>query len=80
MAWARTHHSLLIVTFDESESKRTDGNHIATVVGQRGRAGRGTQRTDHYGLLRTLQDLYGLPPLGNSAQAMAVAGLWRTDS
>jgi hypothetical protein len=38
------------------------------------------QHTDHYGLLRTLEDLYGLPSLGRSAQAIAVAGLWRTDS
>ena len=66
--WARTHDSLLIVSFDESESKGDRANHIATVaVGQRVVPGAVTERTDHYRLLRTLEDLYGLPPLGNSA-------------
>jgi phosphatidylinositol-3-phosphatase len=77
--WARTHNSLLIVTFDESESSRDRDNHIATLaVGQQVPVGPISQHTDHYGLLRTLEDLYGLPPLGHSAQATAVAGLWRT--
>jgi len=79
--WARTHNSLLIVTFDESESSNDRDNHIATLaVGQHVTPGSYTQRTDHYGLLRTLEDLYGLPPLGNSARTTGVAGLWRTDS
>ena len=79
--WARTHNSLLIVTFDESESSNDRDNHIATLaVGQRVTQGSSTRRTDHYGLLRTLEDLYGLPPLGNSARTTGVTGLWRTDS
>ena len=79
--WARTHNSLLIVTFDESESSNDRDNHIATLaVGQRVTPGSYTRRTDHYGLLRTLEDLYGLPPLGNSARTTGVTGLWRTDS
>ena len=77
--WCRTHNSLLVVTFDESESDDDADNHIATfAVGQRVPAGPITERTDHYRLLRTLQDLYGLPPLGHSAQAAAISGLWRT--
>jgi hypothetical protein len=79
--WARTHNSLLIVTFDESESNRDRDNHIATLaVGQRVPVGPIPQRSDHYGLLRTLEDFYGLPPLGHSGQAEAIAGLWRTGS
>ena len=76
--WARTHHSLLVVSFDESESKGGD-NHIVTfAVGSDVAAGPVTERADHYRLLRTLEDLYGLPPLGHSADAGAIAGLWRT--
>jgi acid phosphatase len=79
--WARTHNSLLIVTFDESESSHDRDNHIATLaVGERVTPGPLPQRTDHYGLLRTLEDLYGLPPLGHSAQAAPIPGLWRTAS
>ena len=75
--WALTHDSLLIVSFDESESKGDHANHIATVaVGQRVVPGAVTERTDHYRLLRTLEDLYGLPPLGQSAQAAPIAQLW----
>jgi len=77
--WARTHNSLLLVTFDESESQRDRDNHIATLaVGQRVAPGPITERVDHYRLLRTLEDLYGLPPLGRSAQTTAVGGLWHT--
>jgi acid phosphatase len=74
--WSRTHNSLLVVTFDESGPD--PDNHIATfAVGQRVPAGPITERADHYRLLRTLEDLYGLPPLGHSAQAAAIGGLWR---
>jgi phosphatidylinositol-3-phosphatase len=76
--WALTHDSLLIVSFDESESKNDHTNHIATVaVGQRVVPGAVNERTDHYRLLRTLEDLYGLPPLGNTAHSTAIAQLWR---
>jgi acid phosphatase len=75
--WALTHDSLLVVSFDESESDDDRVNHVATVaVGQRVVPGPVTERTDHYRLLRTLEDLYGLPPLGNSARATAVPQLW----
>jgi acid phosphatase len=76
--WARTHNSLLIVSFDESESARDHDNHIATVaVGERVVPGAVTARTDHYALLRTVEDLYGLPPLGHSSQATAIPELWK---
>jgi acid phosphatase len=79
--WARTHNSLLVVTFDESESKSDRDNHIATVaVGQRVVPGPVAGRTDHYGLLRTLEDLYRLPLLGHSADAAAIPGLWRAST
>ena len=77
--WARTHNSLLIVTFDESEADGDRDNHIATVaVGQRVMRGPVTERTDHYRLLRTIEDLYGLRPLGHSAEAAKIRSLWQT--
>jgi acid phosphatase len=36
------------------------------------------ERTDHYRLLRTIEDLYGLRPLGHSAEAVKIRSLWRT--
>jgi hypothetical protein len=77
--WSRTHNSLLVVTFDESDND--PDNHIATMaVGQRVPAGPITERADHYRLVRTLEDFYGLPPLGHSAQATAIGRLWRTEA
>jgi hypothetical protein len=73
--WAKTHNSLFILTFDEDN--QTDGNHIPTVVAGAGiKPSRYTARADHYGLLRTLQDMYGLKPTGLSAGAASVHGVW----
>jgi acid phosphatase len=77
VAWARTHNSLLVVTFDEDDN---DGavNHIATIlVGPMVRPGPDNQRVDHYGVLRTVETMYGLPFLGNAATAQPVTGVWR---
>jgi phosphatidylinositol-3-phosphatase len=77
--WARSHNSLLIVTFDESEQDDDLDNHIATfAVGARVTPGPVAERADHYRLLRTLEDLYGLRPLGHSAGAASIGHLWST--
>jgi acid phosphatase len=77
-AWAKTHDSLLVVTFDEDEG--TSVNHIATfVVGAGVRPGTtSSQRIDHYSVLRTIEDLYGLAPLGKAADASPLARIWDT--
>ncbi|MBN0044921.1 acid phosphatase [Streptomyces actuosus] len=75
--WARTHNSLLVVTFDEDN--RLSGNRIATVLyGQPVTAGSSTSTTyDHYDLLRTLEDMAGLTThAGNAASAQDITGIW----
>ena len=73
--WATDHDSLLIVTFDEGRGSKD--NHIATIVAGAGvRTTESGQHIDHYGLLRTLEDMYGLPPLGEAASATALTGSW----
>jgi acid phosphatase len=73
--WATQHNSLLIVTFDEDGG--SDSNHIATVVAGAGVARMASdQRIDHYDLLRTIEDMYGLEPLGEAADAQPLAGIW----
>jgi hypothetical protein len=75
IAWATVHNSLFILTFDEDN--RTGGNRIATIVaGARVRPGQYANRLDHYALLRTLQDMYGLAPTGLSAKRAALSGVW----
>ena len=73
--WATRNNSLLIVTFDEDDG--SEANRIATIlVGPMIRPGRYAQRIDHYGLLRTLLDLYGLKPFGNAVNAVPLRDVW----
>ncbi len=73
--WAEKHNSLLILTWDEDDD--SSNNHIATIfIGPMVRSGSVGTRIDHYGVLRTLTDLYGLRPLGKSAERTPVAGIW----
>jgi hypothetical protein len=73
--WARTHDSLLVVTFDENDG--SPGNLIPTfLVGPMVAPGPTAQRIDHYSLLRTIEDMYGLPPLGEAASREPIGGIW----
>jgi acid phosphatase len=76
-AWAPRHDSLLVVTTDEDDY--SSANRIATLlVGAHVRAGRFGGRVDHYGVLRTIEDLLGLPELGRSAVSPPIPGqVWR---
>ena len=77
VAWAMKHNSLLILTWDEDDNH--EGNHVATLlVGPMVKAG-GTsaQRIDHYSVLRTMLDFYGLPALGESRDVEAIQGVWK---
>jgi hypothetical protein len=72
--WAPAHHSLLIVTFDEDDNSAT--NQILTVVSGAGvRPGSYPSRIDHSGVLRAIEDCYGLAHLGAAATAPAVTGI-----
>ncbi|MET8769745.1 alkaline phosphatase family protein [Streptomyces sp. NPDC004658] len=75
--WAKTHNSLLVVTFDEDN--RLSGNKIPTVFyGQPVAAGSSSSTTyNHYDLLRTLEDTQGLTThAGNAASAQDITGIW----
>jgi hypothetical protein len=77
--WAKTHNSLLIVMSDENDGDPNysanqpgeNGNGaLAMVVGARIPAGKvAAGRFDHYSMLRTLEDIFGLGHLGASARA-----------
>jgi acid phosphatase len=75
VSWAQRHDSLLVITFDEDNGSAA--NHIATIlVGPMVGRGTSAQRVDHYTVLRTLEDMYGLPPLGRAADAEPLNGVW----
>jgi len=74
--WAEKNNSLLILTFDEDNG--SEGNRIATVfVGPMVKAGSYAQRIDHYSVLRTLTDMFGLPAIGRAAEAQPITGVWK---
>jgi Phosphoesterase family len=75
--WATTNRSLLVITFDENEGGATEP--IATIlVGQSIQPGSYDQLANHYSLLRTIEDSYGLPPLGAAATATPLPTISRT--
>jgi hypothetical protein len=74
--WAMTHDSLLIVDWDENDG--SPGNQIPTIfVGQVVRPGRYGERVTHYRVLRTIEYLYRLPPLGAAARVQPIRSVWR---
>ena len=74
--WASKHNSLLVVTWDEDNGSAD--NRVATIfVGGMVRHGKSSQRIDHYSVLRTIEEMYGLPLLNHSAHAGTIKGVWR---
>lgn len=73
--WAQTHDTLLIVTWDEGYDA---GNDIPTIfVGPMVRPGRYAEPITHFNVLRTIEDLYGLPHLGRTAAVAPIADCWK---
>ena len=74
-AWAPKHNSLLVITNDEDDF--TPVNRIATViVGAHVKPVSYAGRIDHYTVLRTIEDAYGLAPIGASARARPITAIW----
>ncbi|NOT99975.1 MAG: acid phosphatase [Gallionella sp.] len=74
--WAFKHNSLLILTWDEDSGK--ENNQVVTLfVGPMVKAGTNSQRINHYNVLRTMLDMYGLPALGESVDAQVIKGVWK---
>jgi phosphatidylinositol-3-phosphatase len=72
----RLPNTAVFVVFDESDSAdpRVPGLALGTAVRP------GSQfrpRLSHYGLLRTIEDAWGLPRLGRSAYVGPITGIWR---
>ena len=75
LKWAATHDTLVVFTWDEGYDKL---NSIPTMfVGPMIRAGRYSERIDHYRILRTLEDLYGLAPTGKAATVAPITSIWK---
>ncbi len=89
-AWLREHvvplvqspalaGGVVFVVFDEGASDLGGGGKVFALAAgpavQPGSVFAGS--TNHYGLLRTIEDAWGLPELGLSARAQPIGGIWR---
>ena len=73
--WATTHDSLLIVTWDEDDY--TENNQIPTIFyGQNVVTGKYDENVDHYNVLATLEQMYGLSEVGDSNGATPITDIW----
>lgn len=74
--WAKTHNSLLIVTWDEDEGSHH--NIIPTFfVGPMIKTGTHDENVNHFNLLRTIEDIYGLSHAGAAQTNAPITGIWR---
>lgn len=74
-SWAKTHNSLLIVTFDEDNF--TLQNHIPTlIVGGPVKPGHYSERINHYNVLHTIEALYGITPKDDT-HAAPIKDIWK---
>lgn len=83
--WAESHNSLLIITWDEDGGPRGPDNQIPTLfVGQMVKQGQYNECIDHYSVLRTIEDMYGLGHAGSASprgictgSATAITDVWQ---
>jgi acid phosphatase len=74
--WSKMNRSLLIITWDEDD--RSSANNIPTIfVGPMVKAGKYSEHVNHYNILRTLEAMYGLPYLSQSASVTTIPTIWQ---
>jgi hypothetical protein len=77
--WAKSHNSLLIITYDEGNLGDST-NHIPTIFyGANVRPGQYANEVTHFNTLRTIEDSEVLPALANAVNAAPIDYVW-TDS
>ncbi len=63
----------------ENDAVEKEGNHILTLfIGEMVKHGRYDQPIDHYHILRTIEEMYGLPYIGRSADSSPINNIWKT--
>lgn len=73
--WAKSHNSLLILTFDEDQF--TTQNRILTLIaGANVKPGKYPEKINHYSVLNTIDKMYGLP-VSNKEDASVIQDIWK---
>lgn len=74
--WAEEHNSLLIVTWDEDDFSQN--NKIPTfLAGPMVKPGQYTYNLNHFNMLRTIEEIYGLGHAGASVAAIPIMNIWK---
>ena len=74
--YTKTYNALFILTFDEDDGKHD--NRIPTLFyGSMVKGGWDTTHINHFDVLRTIEDMYGLPYAGNSRFANTITDCWK---
>ncbi len=75
IVWAKKHNSLFILTYDEDNN--TPQNHIPTLfVGSMVQKKHFSESINHYSVLRTIEDMYGLSHAGPATEK-AIINVWK---
>lgn len=76
---AKLPNTAVFIVFDEGTTRARGGGHVPAIA--LGSAvlprSRYTAVANHYGLLRTIEEAWGLPLLGRSARTPPITGIWR---
>ena len=74
--WATAHRSLLLITYDENDGR--SGNKILTMLAGAGvRPGTYPEAVNHYRILRTIEAMFGLLPIGSAAHTSPISDIWQ---
>jgi hypothetical protein len=76
--WAKKNNSLLILTWDEDDNTGGTNQIVTMFVGQNVKKGNYSETINHYRVLRTLEDMYGLGYAGNSSTQTPIIDCWKT--
>jgi hypothetical protein len=71
--------TVVFVLFDEGASRLRGGGHTPAIALGTAVRPRSSFKavTSHYGVLRTIEEAWGLPFLGRSAWVKPISGIWR---
>src|SRR6266516_1441574 len=78
VAWAMTHQSLFVLTWDEDDYSQPSNRIPTLFVGPMVRPASYSYPINHHSVLRTLEDMYGLPYAGNASTSAPIVDIWRS--
>jgi phosphatidylinositol-3-phosphatase len=73
ITWDENNGGVLILTFDENDGAA--GNQIPTILAGNVNPGQYDQDINHYNVLRTIENIFAVQPLGNAASATPIEGV-----